>query len=170
VELKDEVGRRGIGVSHHHWWYSFVGNVIGYPEGYLADASIGKTYPAFSADGSGGPFIYEATPESGAGVNIWSIGVWDGKKEDQAAETTLRDGNFDFFTKESRWHGIGGSGKSNKASDKPLAPSLYLKEKPAFFGSATWPWVDGSSESEPLPGTLPARTRFDAGAPNVAPE
>ena len=28
-------------------------------------------------------------------------------------------------------------------------PSLYLCDKPAFFGSYTWPWVDGSNSATP---------------------
>jgi hypothetical protein len=43
---------------------------------------------------------------------------------------------------------------------------MYAPSKPAFFGANPWPWVDGSDAATPLPGTLPARTRFDNGTPN----
>ena len=96
--------------------------------------------------------------------------------------TILRDGNFDYFTGLTHWHGIGGYCNSSnsagatcagQATTPPAVPtlpnSLYLTSKPAFFGSNPWPWVDGTNASNPLPGTLPARTRFDAGTPNVVP-
>lgn len=53
-----------------------------------------------------------------------------------------------------------------------LPNSLYIPtsmQPPAFFNGGAWPWVDGTNAANPLPGTLPARTRFDAGTPNTVP-
>jgi Pectate lyase superfamily protein len=45
----------------------------------------------------------------------------------------------------------------------PLPPSLYLTSKPAFFEANPWPWVDPSGF--PRVHVLPAKQRFDCGAP-----
>jgi hypothetical protein len=84
--------------------------------------------------------------------------------------TLLRDGNYDYFTNEVHWHGIGGTGVKNgltPPANDILPASMYLTSKPAFFGSDPWPWVNGSDATNPLPGQLPARTRYDAGTPNA---
>ena len=62
--------------------------------------------------------------------------------------TLLRDGNYDYYTNEVHWHGIGGTGVNNgltPPANHTLPASMYLTSKPAFFGSTTWPWVDGST-------------------------
>ena len=43
---------------------------------------------------------------------------------------------------------------------RDLPDSLYLKAKPAFFGSLPWPWVDPAGT--PRVGILPAKQRFDS--------
>jgi len=91
---------------------------------------------------------------------IWELGYdpsqWDQDPDPKVLSTTLRDGNFDYLTNSVHWDRVA----------QALPDSLYLSGKPAFFGSNPWPWVDGSNSTLPLPGTLPARTRFDAGTPN----
>src|SRR5258706_1616059 len=71
--------------------------------------------------------------------------------------TILRQGNWDWVSQSQRWHGIGlAVGAGTPAS---IPSSLYLQQKPAFFGSNPWPWVD------PVTGsiyTLPAKARFEA--------
>ena len=58
---------------------------------------------------------------------------------------------------------------TNSVSYNPETPvhtlpaSLYLGEKPAFFGDLPWPWVDPLGT--PRVHTLPAKARFDAGTP-----
>jgi hypothetical protein len=176
VPLTDSINRRGIGLTVNQWWYSFVGNAIGYPDGYLQKPAIGHPYPfAFSPGVQGKVFRYEwmggAARDGGGYTPIWQLG-YDGSKwlstpDARVQARTLRDANYDYFTKSVRWHGIGGMGAGTSPRPAPVLPnSLYLKGKPPFFGSSPWPWVDGSNASNPLPGTLPARMRFDAGKPN----
>jgi hypothetical protein len=115
-------------------------------------------------------------------VPIWTLGLIDGSEkpfpgnglDSSVLPVTLRDANFDYYTGVVHWHGIGGSGTSqttppgaSQSGGSILPNSLYLPAKPAFFGSSTWPWVDGSNASNPLPGTLPAQMRFNQGTPNV---
>jgi hypothetical protein len=45
--------------------------------------------------------------------------------------STLRHGNFDYTTNAVAWNPA--------LANHDLPPSLYLVDKPAFFGSATWP-------------------------------
>ena len=51
--------------------------------------------------------------------------------------------------------------------DQALPSSLYLAGKPAFFGDNPWPWVDATGAVKLH--TLPARARYDAGAPMTLP-
>ena len=72
--------------------------------------------------------------------------------------TALREGNFDYVTATVKW-------------DTPAATlpdSLYLSGKPGFFGASTWPWVDPLGRTKVY--ALPAKTRYDAGAPLLPPQ
>jgi len=179
VPLTDASNRRGIGLTVDHWWYSFVGNVIGYPSGYLQNPNIGSPYPAtFAPQVQGSSFHYEWLGgdfgDTGSYTPMWQIGyngeTWPTTQDSLVQSRTLRDANFDYSTNSVRWHGIGGTGTGTTPNPAPvLRSSLYLQSKPAFFGSNPWPWIDGSNAANPIPGTLPARTRFDAGTPNAVP-
>ena len=111
--------------------------------------------------------------------------------------TVLRDGNFDYVTNKTHWMGTNNlcnapgdaactaTNTGNICTDhqscardstqrapavSALPNSLYIPtsmQPPPFFNGGTWPWVDGTNASNPLPGTLPARMRFDAGTPNT---
>ncbi len=142
--LVDEGNRRMAAAMHGHYFYNFVGNVLG------QDGLVAKEW------------TYEATPPFGnTPFAVWKIGYWDQaptQLDAKVGETMIRDGNFDYVTRSVHWHHTPGfSGR--------LPDSLYLKQKPAFFGDAAWPWVD------PLDGAkavhvLPAKARYDAGNPN----
>jgi len=174
VQLTDAGNRRAIALNVDQWWHSFVGNVLGYPDGYLQ-------YPSpFSPEPQASIFKYEwlgASPPGEGYTPMWQLG-YDGDFRDKpqdmtVVDRTLRDANFDYFTKAVHWHGIGGTGVGQTTplpgTSTTLPQSLYLTSKPAFFGTNTWPWVDGSTATDPLPGILPARARFDAGTPNDVP-
>jgi hypothetical protein len=170
VPLSDAHNRRGIGLTVHQWWHNFVGNVIGYPSGYLQ-------YPTpFSPEVQGREFRYEwlggPFGDDAGYTPIWQIGydgtAWSRTPDALVQARTLRDGNYDFFTNTVRWHGIGGTGEGAHPDPVPVLPdSLYLPGKPAFFGPSPWPWVDATGAVKLH--TLPARARFDAGAPDFAP-
>ena len=146
---------RAAGLTQWDWWYSFVGNVLGTP---------GDTNMTGYESVNGNP--------------TWTGNEWlicyqnneDVSDGGQCLSTVLRDGNYDYFTNEVHWHGIGGTGVNNgltPPADATLPDSLYLSSKPAFFDSNPWPWVDGSNAAGPLPGQLPARARYAAGTPNA---
>jgi Cellulase (glycosyl hydrolase family 5) len=179
---EDEYNRNPAKCGSHHWWHNYVGNVLGAaslplltaPRSHYNVPQIGYTYE------NDGPNIPPTiNPQL---VPMWTLGVADSSEapfsgnglDPSVLPVTLRDANFDYYTGQVHWHGIGGSGTSqttppgaSQSGGATLPNSLYLKAKPAFFGTNTWPWVDGSSASNPLPGILPAMQRFQAGTPNV---
>ena len=145
---------RAAGLTQYDWWFSFVGNVLGKP----GDLNIKKYEDIANQDWTGDEWLICYQKDDN---------VPDGGK---CLSTVLRDGNYDYVTKEVHWYGVGGSGTNNGLTPPPvstLPDSLYLSGKPAFFGSNPWPWVNGSSAASPVPGRLPALARFDAGTPNA---
>jgi hypothetical protein len=148
--LQDTNGRRLVSLTARHYWYTFIGNVLGY---------AGMTPAPFSA------FEYEDTyPYSGSTVPIWIFGQPDSAgtpgisgTDPQVAATVIRDGNFDYFTNSVRWD----------RGERQIPDSLYLKGKPAFFGNCQWPWVNPTGSTKVA--VLPARARFD-GNPNACGE
>jgi hypothetical protein len=147
---------RGAGLTQYDFSFSFVGNVLGTPATTASEFTDG----------------YETINQYAAN-SVWTLcyqhvdNVPDGGK---CLATVLRDGNYDYLTHETHWHGIGGTGVNNgltAPADSTLPDSMYLSSKPAFFGSMPWPWVNGADPSDPVPGRLPAKVRYDAGTPNT---
>jgi hypothetical protein len=157
VALVDQQNRRAVGLSINHWYYSFVANVLGYPNGYLQ-------YPnPFSPEVQSPLFVYAWAAGTVPGGNegtqtpLWQIGYdgnnWLTTPDAQVVATTLRHGNYDYLTNGIVW--------DPTIASHTLPPSLYLTSRPAFFGSSPWPWVTPESGTTQV-ATLPARARFDA--------
>jgi hypothetical protein len=141
-----------IGLQSRAINHNFVGNVLGLP-------GQGQIYE-----------VHGAPPGTGNNWAIWRIGwgvgqgggTFDSQAYDpypwqpgSAGATVLRHGNFDYATNSVIWE--------PSVADRVLPASLYLAGKPAFFGSLDWPWVDPVGPKKTL--DLPAKRRFDAGAP-----
>jgi hypothetical protein len=141
----DDIGnRRAIGLMYGHYYYSFVGNVLG----------TANQNPA-----PYGGFAYEDFwPWKNDPVGLWRIGYtptdWGAQPDARVVSTTHRHGNFDYATNSVHWA---------NGFNQTLPNSLYLTSKPAFFGTNPWPWVDPTGATKFY--TLPARARFDAGTP-----
>jgi hypothetical protein len=141
----DAGNRRAIGLTRNHWWYSFVGNVLGSP---------GQTLlPGQSA------FVYETSRFDENVVPMWKLG-YDGEDPNAPPDGTVvsrtwRHGNFDYVTNRVVW--------DPRNANHDLPPSLYLTQKPPFFAGYAWPWVDPAGPTKVS--VLPAKARFDAGAP-----
>ncbi|GAA5161821.1 hypothetical protein GCM10025770_11670 [Viridibacterium curvum] len=159
LTLVDAFGRRIVGVDAHAWWFSFVGNVLGFPAMPLLSGTDphGDTYNQTG-------FIYQTDSNWYSNYNVmvskvpvWNIGH-DGDNtsapDPLALARTYRHGNYDYFTQTTVWDG----GTSNHS----LPASLYLSAKPAFFGSNPWPRISPETPSTPLLGELPAKARFRA--------
>jgi hypothetical protein len=159
-DFPDSGPYRAAGLTQWDWWYSFVGNVLGTASD-VGDFTQGYEVLNVNTSTQGWPYAVWALCYQHANPNP------DGGK---CLATMLRDGNYDYLTKQVHWHGIGGTGQNNgltPPADSTLPDSLYLKSKPAFFGSGPWPWVDGSNATNSVAGQLPARVRYDAGTPNA---
>jgi hypothetical protein len=136
--------RRAIGLMFGHYYYSFVGNVLG------------------TADQTPDPYTtlaYEDVwPFADDPVSMWRLGYspfdFFGPAEARVIDTAHRHANFDYVTHSVHYAA---------GYDQELPASLYLTQKPVFFGTRPWPWVvpDGS----PPVYTLPAKARYDAGQP-----
>ena len=142
VEGGNNVGAQ-IGVGH--WWYTFVGNVLGTP-GMSPAPQSSFTYQDFE------PWANNPFP-------MWRFGRGEGwgATDPKVGSTAVRDGNYDYVSASVNWDN----------AIQTIPNSLYLASKPAFFGSYTWPWVDPVGSTRLY--TLPARARFDAGTPFAGP-
>jgi len=141
----DTASRRAIGLMYGHYYYSFVGNVLG---------TANQSAAPFSG------FAYEDLwPWEDDPVGLWRIGYtptdWNAPPDQRVVTTTHRHGNYDYATRTVRWA---------SGFDQALPDSLYLTSKPAFFGANPWPWVDPVGTTKLF--TLPARARYDGGNPN----
>jgi len=138
LRLTDVGNRRCATIARGHWWYSFVGNVLGYS---------GMTPPPRS-------WVFESQWPWTSAPAVWRFGYnhedWKAQPDPKVRETVIREGNFDYVTGQVHWTN----------ASQPVPPSLYLASKPAFFENNVWPWVDASGTTKLF--TLPARARFDA--------
>jgi hypothetical protein len=156
----DLEGRTAVDVQAQSYRTNFVGNVLGFKgQTLLSYNSGGYSYTQTS-------WQYENLSNFAPDgvVPMWNIGsqqaggwIW----VPTTYQTQLRDGNWDWATQSQRWHGIGGA--VGAGTPQTIPNSLYLKAKPAFFGSYTWPWVDPTTGSVYI---LPAKKRFEDGTPN----
>jgi hypothetical protein len=138
---------RTVGLMFGSWWHTFAGNVLGEEgrmEGWIyedpGDGSLGHT-----------------TSNWGKQFTIWKLGyapgAWDQAPDPKVRSTVTREGNFDYVTNSVKWD----------HEPQALPASLYLTEKPAFFGDRPWPWVDPIGSTKLW--TLPARERYDRRRP-----
>ncbi len=141
LQLTDVQNRRAIGLMEGHWWYTFVGNVLGTADQHPAPFS---------------GFRYEDRfPWRDNPIGVWRLGYnpenWNAPADPKVLSTIMRGGNYDYATHSVHWE------------DTPpqiIPNSLYLASKPAFFGSNPWPWVDSTGPTKLY--ALPARQRFDS--------
>jgi hypothetical protein len=158
LRLADQGNRRAAEVNPGGYWFTYVGNVLGF-QGMPLNAAMPYGNSGQTA------WTYERTDAQG---NSYAA-MWQFNDADALASSRiLRMGNFDWATQSQRWHGLGGNGTPNSVpSPLPAIPnSLYISIKPSFMGANPWPWVDPATG---LTHTLPAKARFVAGTPNALP-
>ncbi len=141
--FQDRGNRRAVGLSQGHYWYNFVGNVLGY-EGMTLLANPRSLYRTPQTS-----WEYDDSGTDGA-VPMWSLGEGDPK----VLATAARHGNYDYVTKTTRW--------DLDNPDHTLPDSLYMPSKPAFFGTTPWPVVRPENTANPIAGEMPAKVRFNA--------
>ena len=138
----DEQNRRAIGLMSFHYDYSFVGNVLG-----TAD----QDPTPFSG------FVYEDLfPWNDDPIGLWRLGYdpenWTAPPDQRVIDTVFRHANFDYATRSIHYE---------PGFSPQLPKSLYLQERPAFFGRRKWPWVDPNPMGMDVLHSLPARDRFE---------
>jgi len=133
--------------SPHAYSYgnNLVGNVFGVP-GQMASFIYGDQV---LANGNWPPQILMMGLEDVAHY------VYDPK----VIATNLIDGNYDYKTDSVKW------AATDTAHELPN--SLFLAGAPAFFKGYAWPWVNPTGSTKIFP--LPAKARYDAGAPFARP-
>jgi len=154
--LLDAKLRRVVGVQTAGWWFSFAGNVLGFP-GMPLLSGVDFTNSTFVQTA----FVYQADINAleGSTVPMWKLG-YDGTTHPMTADPlvlarTYRHGNYDYVTNSVVW--------DSSNSNHVLPPSLYLTSKPSFFGSNPWPWVEPTASTDAgRVMVLPAKVRFDA--------
>jgi hypothetical protein len=134
---------RAVGIDGFNREHTLVGNVLLQPNDTVN--GHGPIYEANSAALIAYPAIYRI----GAGSLGGSIDAFD---DGTALSLLYRHGNYDSVTNSVNWE------SSN--THHLLPNSLYLTEKPAFFGTNPWPWVAPTGATKAF--VLPAKVRYDA--------
>ena len=153
----DLQGRTAADIQAHSDYTNLVGNVLGFQrQSLLSYNQDGYSYSqnAWSYE------TLEGFPKDGE-VAMWSIGAQQAAGwtwVPTAYKTQLREGNWDWVTQSQRWHGVGGLVGSG--TPQAIPESLYLAQKPVFFGSNPWPWVNPSNGTVSI---LPAKACLEQG-------
>jgi hypothetical protein len=130
---------RAVDVERNQYYYNFVGNVLGRP---------GQTWTSYEDTGtraSTGKYVFTWGYASDGGVS---------SVDAQPKATALRHGNYDYATESVRW--------ASALADRVLPGSLYLSDRPAFFGSLPWPPI--GPDASPMAGTIQAKERYEGRA------
>jgi hypothetical protein len=147
LKLADTSNRRAVGVQTGGWWFSFVGNILGFSGMPLA---AGQSRFIFQSD------VTDMNAEGA--VPMWKVGydtvTWPKEADPLVILRTYRHGNYDYVSNAVAW--------DERNPIHVLPTSLYLSKKPTFFGTNRWPWVEPTASSEAgRLGVLPAKVRFD---------
>lgn len=132
-------------VNNHY--INTIGNILGV-------AGWNNVYEVLNPSGN----IYDSQkPIHATGVPSSSV-----VSDSAAFSTTLRHMNYDYVTKSVKHcNDSGEPGCQGGSGSTSIPRSLYLSEKPSWFGSAVWPPVD------PVTATvndIPAKIRFETGS------
>lgn len=125
-----------VSLAENNRFQNFIGNVLG-------------------TEGCKG--VVEAIPYTSNTLQvIWKIGFHTSSaigmpSDTLVKETLFRHGNYDYISQITTWN--------DTISDHELPNSLYLDEKPEFFGTMNWP-VIGPDVTDYVD-ILPARQRFE---------
>jgi hypothetical protein len=140
-----------VNVDKYNTYYSFVGNVLGRVGGNVTWSGAATRPTACPSRTFGGK---RATP------TIYAYGCNSNSTtyDDAPSSTSINHGNYDYKTQGvAYWDG---------GAQHALRTSMYYSEKPAFFGSCSWPAFGPDLSS--ITNALPAKARFD-GASSCVP-
>jgi PKD repeat protein len=131
-----------IYIHQSNYFSTLIGNVIGYDGMHLAYHAAVEPYPLSSTDN----------------VTIYRIGYFSeassGMPSDtMAASTMIRHGNYNYISRTTDW--------DPAIPDRVLPSSYFLTEKPAWFGTITWPPI--GPDLTTMVTEIPAKQRYAAG-------
>jgi len=150
---EDIQNRLAVQIEAGHWWYTVIGNVMGF-----SGESIIPKKTTCIGQATGGFEYEEFSPFNDNYVPMWVLGTPDPvgtpniTVDPQVAATLIRGGNYDFATNSTHWENL---------SQQAIPPSLYLASVPPFFGSVPWPPI--GPDVSGYVNTIPARVCFDQG-------
>ena len=131
-------GYVAINIEDEQRYYSFVGNVLGMASPFNANWDNATLLGSSLYPSAAAPFVYSIHS------NVRSI--------------TIKHGNWDYLTDGvAYWDG---------GADHDIKDSYYYASKPDFFGSETWPPIDGTNGTE---NTIPAKIFYDTGSWSTTP-
>jgi len=157
-------------LKHFSNYYNIVGNVLGTvgfsnayettTVNYSNNPIYALGYPNIGNHSYTGTFAATNPPDYGAnGPNLTD-------PENQTLDlnvraTILRHGNFDYFNNSTIW--------DSTITDHTIPNSLYLPDKPSWFGNLPWPPI--GPDRTPMVGQIPAQCRFLGGncSPSTTP-
>lgn len=133
-------------VAKNSIYHSFVGNVLGY-DGAATDGYDYENYEQYDYDRH--MIYFGATGDTASLISDnpefefpWSM----------PAATRIMHGNYDYADEEIKW--------DTDYPDHTIVDSLYLSEKPSWFGTYTWPPI-GPDVSGYVT-DIPAKARYEA--------
>lgn len=132
---------RAVGIDGYSREHNIIGNVL------LQPGLVINGYPP----------VYECIKRGLClrAAAVYRVGAnvdgYEGFDDGTAHGLLLRHGNFDPVSGRVVW--------DPRLPARELPPSLYLEERPAFFGTLTWPWVDPTGPRKLH--VLPAKARYE---------
>ena len=137
----DQRNVRAVGVDGFNRGHVFVGNVL-----MEKPLQIRGYLPAYECTAR--RLCMNAAAVYRLGANVREYDAFD---DGTARRETFRHGNWDAVSQKVVW--------DPDVTARELPPSLYLREKPAFFGTHRWPWVEPAGERRVY--VLPAKERYE---------
>src|SRR5206468_1751987 len=160
--------RYDLELKHFSNYYNIVGNVLG-------TAGFSNAYETTTVNYSNNPIYALGYPNIGnhsytgtfaptTPPNYSANGPNLTDPENQTldlnvAATIIRHGNFDYFTNATVW--------DPTIPDHTIPDSLYLSEKPSWWGPLPWPPI--GPDLTPMVSQIPAEYRFVNGRPTPPP-
>ncbi len=138
----DSTNVRAVGIDGYSRAHNIVGNVL-----LGSRLEINGYEPVYECSKKG--LCLRAAAVYRIGANVKS---YEGFDDGTALRHLLRHGNYDPVSGKVVW--------DPAIASRELPASLYLREKPAFFGERPWPWVDPTAAKRIH--RLPARERYEA--------
>lgn len=155
--------RIAVQIDRRNLYYSLVGNVlgeVGKPATHeFLDKSVSSDldettlyrlgFPDVGNQGFSGTHPPDAIPNSDGGPRDLYV-----DRDDTSYGTTLIEGNWSSVKSAQDW----------TITPAALPPSLFLTEKPAWFGALAWPPIDPANPVTDDPTLIPAGYRYLKGA------